>query len=142
MQVCTPSQTTTPTSHHSVLLQAGCPSCCPTNSVKALKAFIPTHNNYQLTYIYNVILANHYSYCLFRIRNNFHLRVRPTHFISQICFFGCIQTIPAQIVDMKLRHDSFQQLRLDFDALPHILNQNKVNYNYGLKRVNGKQDTF
>jgi len=38
MQACTSSQTTTPTSLHSVFLQAGCPSCCPTNSVKALKA--------------------------------------------------------------------------------------------------------
>jgi len=27
-----------PAPHHSVFLQAGCPSCCPTNSVKALKA--------------------------------------------------------------------------------------------------------
>jgi len=27
-----------PAPHHSVLLQAGCPSCCPTNSVKPLKA--------------------------------------------------------------------------------------------------------
>ena len=31
--------------HHSVFLQAGCPSCCPTNSVKALKAV--TFNNYK-----------------------------------------------------------------------------------------------
>ena len=31
-------QTTTPAPHHSVFLQAGCPSCRPTNSVKALKA--------------------------------------------------------------------------------------------------------
>jgi len=38
MQVCTSSQITTPTSHHSVFLQAGCPSFRPTNSVKALKA--------------------------------------------------------------------------------------------------------
>ena len=30
-------QITTPTLHHSVFLQAGCPSCRPTNSVKALK---------------------------------------------------------------------------------------------------------
>jgi len=29
---------TMPASHHSVFLQAGCPSCCPTNSIKALKA--------------------------------------------------------------------------------------------------------
>ena len=31
-------QTTTPAPHHSVFLQAGCRSCRPTNSVKALKA--------------------------------------------------------------------------------------------------------
>ena len=31
-------QKTMPAPHHSVFLQAGCPFCCPTNSVKALKA--------------------------------------------------------------------------------------------------------
>ena len=31
-------QITTPAPHHSVFLQAGCPICRPTNSVKALKA--------------------------------------------------------------------------------------------------------
>ena len=31
-------QTTTPAPHRSVFLQTGCPSCRPTNSVKALKA--------------------------------------------------------------------------------------------------------
>ena len=31
-------QITTPAPHHSVFVQAGCPSCRPTNSVKALKA--------------------------------------------------------------------------------------------------------
>ena len=31
-------QITTPVPHHSVFLQAGCPSCRPTNSIKALKA--------------------------------------------------------------------------------------------------------
>jgi len=31
-------QVTMPTPHHSSFLQAGCPSCRPTNSVKALKA--------------------------------------------------------------------------------------------------------
>ena len=33
-------QITTPAPHHSVFLQAGCPSCRPTNSVKALKAHV------------------------------------------------------------------------------------------------------
>ena len=31
-------QITTPAPHHSCFLQAGCPSCRPTNSIKALKA--------------------------------------------------------------------------------------------------------
>ena len=39
MQVASRSrQITTPVPHHSSFLQAGCPSCHPTNSVKALKA--------------------------------------------------------------------------------------------------------
>ena len=32
-------QITTPAPHHSSILQAGCPSCCPTNSAKALKTY-------------------------------------------------------------------------------------------------------
>ena len=32
-------QITTPATHHSVFLPTGCPSCRPTNSVKALKGF-------------------------------------------------------------------------------------------------------
>jgi len=39
VQLCTSSQTITPTSHHSVFLQARCPSCRPTNSIKALIDF-------------------------------------------------------------------------------------------------------
>ena len=38
-------QTTTPAPHHSSFLQAGCPSCCPTNSIKALKANRQPKNN-------------------------------------------------------------------------------------------------
>jgi len=37
VQVCTLLQITTPAPHRSEFLQAGCPSCRPTNSVKALK---------------------------------------------------------------------------------------------------------
>jgi len=37
-----PRQISMPASHHSSFLQAGCPSCCPTNSVKALKAYQST----------------------------------------------------------------------------------------------------
>ena len=38
-------QTTMPVPHHSVFLQAGCPSCRPTNSVKALKACLHAGKN-------------------------------------------------------------------------------------------------
>jgi len=54
MQVCTSLQTdNTPAPYHSVFLQAGCPSCCPTNSVKALKAL----SEVTLYYIDNVSSA-------------------------------------------------------------------------------------
>ena len=36
-------QITMPAAHHSDFLQAGCPSCHPTNSVKAQKAVPPKH---------------------------------------------------------------------------------------------------
>ena len=39
-------QTTTPAPHHSVFLQAWCPSCHPTNSIKALKATIANYCYY------------------------------------------------------------------------------------------------
>ena len=42
-------QITTPTPHHSVFLQAGCTSWCPTNSVKALKVqYVLNYNNIDL----------------------------------------------------------------------------------------------
>jgi len=37
-------QITTPAPNHSVFLQAGCPSCHPTNNVKALKAWVIQSN--------------------------------------------------------------------------------------------------
>ena len=42
-------QITMPTPHHSVLLHAGCPSCRPTNSVKALKALYLNRSKIALT---------------------------------------------------------------------------------------------
>jgi len=38
-----------PAPHHSVFLQAGCPSCRPTNSVKALKAIANTRTAKKIT---------------------------------------------------------------------------------------------
>jgi len=46
MQVCTSLQTDNHASTPPLsFLQAGCPSCCPTNSVKALKAHSPIKRN-------------------------------------------------------------------------------------------------
>ena len=48
-QVCTSLQTDnhTSTSLLKFFLQAGCPSCCPTNSVKALKAYCDTDQKFR-----------------------------------------------------------------------------------------------
>jgi len=47
MQVCTSLQTDNHTDTPPLsFLQAGCPSCCPTNSVKALKAHTDTDGHY------------------------------------------------------------------------------------------------
>ena len=43
-------QITTPAPHRSVFLQAGCPSCHPTNSVKALKAQRHSYINFSTCY--------------------------------------------------------------------------------------------
>jgi len=52
MQVCTLLQTDTmPALHHSSFLQAGCPSYCPTNSVKALKMLAKTFAKLLYTYL-------------------------------------------------------------------------------------------
>jgi len=44
-----PVKSSPPTNQHPVFLQAGCPSCRPTNSVKALKEnYLYTHSRLQL----------------------------------------------------------------------------------------------
>jgi len=56
-------QTTTPAHHHSVFLQAGCASCRPTNSVKALKAAYIQQDTFKVTT--NQILPNFMEICIF-----------------------------------------------------------------------------
>jgi len=58
MQICTSLQTITMSaSHHSVFLQAGCPSCRPTNSVKALKAICLNESVYMELHIAVTMLS-------------------------------------------------------------------------------------
>ena len=47
-------QITTPAPHHSIFLQAGCPSCRPTNSVKALKAMMMDELEIKLFQLYKI----------------------------------------------------------------------------------------
>jgi len=56
--ICTSLQTdnhATPVPHHSVL-QAGCPLCCQTNSVKALNAPVKSLHVSQATHLHSTIL--------------------------------------------------------------------------------------
>ena len=65
MQVCTSLQTNNHTSTQPLsFLQAGCPSCCPTNSVKALKAL-------QMTKCHEV---RKYTYFLGKLNNFWQYR--------------------------------------------------------------------
>ena len=75
-----PRYITTPASHHSVFLQAGCPSCHPTNSVKALKAVtLPT---YSMCNDNNMILHNLLQLNNMNVNSKFkHDYYKPTSFI-------------------------------------------------------------
>ena len=74
-------QITTRAPHHSVFLQAGCPSCRPTNSVKALKAAKKTvtviHNLYNLAHKPHAITAVPRSY-----KKNIWIMLKA-HFIAK-----------------------------------------------------------
>ena len=52
-------QITMPVSHHSSFLQAGCPSCRPTNSVKALKA-----QNIQTTFLIIIFVSFYHTFAI------------------------------------------------------------------------------
>ena len=54
-------QITTPAPHYSSFLQAGCPSCHPTNSVKALKA---RHEIPHVVYILIITVKHEYFACI------------------------------------------------------------------------------
>jgi len=55
--------------HHSVFLQAACPSCRPTNSVKALKARLQHGNSVENTVEENSSAFSLISMCLLQQRN-------------------------------------------------------------------------
>jgi len=65
-------QITTPAHHHSSFLQAGCPSCHPTNSVKALKAANPPNRiniNKNIIYSTASTTMNNFTVHLNHIKN-------------------------------------------------------------------------
>ena len=95
-------QITIPAPHHSVFLQAGCPSCRPTNSVEALKAHTihTTHTKWRrkkvqrctaisitLCYILNVFNASAVHFCSTRLHYSFNLNSAATalHMGKHVC---------------------------------------------------------
>jgi len=91
MQVCTSLQTGNHASNPPLsFLQAGCPSCCLTNSVKALKATVQ-HTNAQLkpTYSRSVFMD---IFSVFRVRT------------STIHSVQCLSTYNTQIINYFTLH--------------------------------------
>ena len=77
------SQITTPAPHHSVFLQTRCPSCRPTNSVKALKARIAAKS---LTKNWSLKIWSQFSYNIFGSRSwrSLHFYAPPIQVTLQI----------------------------------------------------------
>jgi len=57
-----------PARHHSVFLQAGCPSCRATNSVKALKADTVAINNTHVSHVVVWLAAGEWNSARFHAR--------------------------------------------------------------------------
>ena len=74
-----------PAPHYSTFLQAGCPSCCPTDSVKALKApksklkEISPSLIFHMPLVVNVHFISWYYYCFLCV---------PLIYISILCFMS------------------------------------------------------
>jgi len=71
---------TTPAFHHSSFLQTGCPSCRPTNSVKALKAGVKS-----------LVVSCHFSHYTHNIVVEFGEAIKnPAYRIPQTEYSGCL----------------------------------------------------
>jgi len=73
-------QITMPAPHHSVFLQAGCPSCHPTNSVKELKAPITEGSIYT--------------------RNTMQVRRQASQLTAGVCSLECTFALRAQLTTL------------------------------------------
>jgi len=96
---------TMPASHHSVL-QARCPSCCPTNSIKALKA---------VQYVFGIltsVLTNSQKDCIANGRRSFAILVMQ---IVTPCITPCGSkcTHLLQALSMQIVHTSGGMLQQD-----------------------------
>jgi len=84
-------QITTPTPHHSIFLQAGCPSCRPTNSVKALKEQLAP------------ILMTLKVFCLFEASSEaFSYRFAVVDYISTDMVCSCSASAVAELLGLFL----------------------------------------
>ena len=83
-------QITMPAPHHSVFLQVGCPSCHPTNSVKALKAQHDTHAvHMHSTYAkFELIVLWSFRWCFCAVFTNTKIFLL-CFYISKVFFYIC-----------------------------------------------------
>jgi len=92
---------TMPAAHHSVFLQAGCPSCRPTNSVKALKANSSNSIIYDQTVQknmqqYRMLLTwchHHHKYSSTYVRGLARRHEDATMPLCSLVNFGLVETV-------------------------------------------------
>ena len=73
-------QTTTPAPHYSVFLQAGCPSCRPTNSVKALKAKVTFKNKSDDKIYLGFSSVGYFWWVFWPVCKSFKVKKKKIHF--------------------------------------------------------------
>jgi len=121
MQVCTSIQTDNHASTPPLsFLQAGCPSCHPTNSVKALKAPVEEFTDYDSVVVFSAVG------CV-RIEQNF------SSFHIDTCLVGrnAISKNANNVVISSLRVVMFSHNIELFLSIPHIWSRDHAHFRFG-----------
>ena len=98
-------QITTPAPHHSMFLQAGCPSCRPSNSIKSFVGFGFSQVTWH-TRLHTIVL--------WPFVWDYPLNTRPDHQTSFISFLHLLQSVASsstELIQWKLMDDQLSQPR-------------------------------
>ena len=119
-------QITTPAPHRSVFLQARCPSCRPTNSVKALKALFDI-NISQILFVFRTVVNTRKHYlCVRFVEPWYNLNCATVDF-SSLRRFKCFLRRPD--LSQYLKH-SGEQIAIVFPPLV-IFDLNVLSFHVG-----------